>query len=64
MNLMYERMKAIRETKTKMVHDTYEILIEMGDTHSAAVDRMAKKFEIRPEEIEQMLTEEPGEEDE
>ena len=64
MDWMYERMKAIREAKTKMVHDAYELLTEDGYTHEKAVSRMSEKFEIRPEEIEQMLAEEPGEEDE
>ncbi len=62
MDWMYERMKAIRETNIQRVHDTYEILIDMGDTHEKAVSRISEKFEIRPEEIEQMLAEEPGEE--
>ncbi len=57
MDWMYERMKAVRETRIRDVQTMYEILMEDGYTHEKAVSRISGKFEITPAAIEKMLAE-------
>lgn len=67
MDLMYEkykeRMKGFREAKTNVIQTMYKNITADDITHDNAVRMISKLLEINPEDIEQMLAEEPGEED-
>ena len=64
MDWMYEKSRAIRDTRVQDVQNMYQILMDMGDDHAGAVNRIAKQFKIEPEDIEGMLAEEITEESE
>ena len=64
MDWMYEKSRAICDTRVQDVQNMYQILMDMGDDHAGAVNRIAKQFKIEPEDIEGMLAEEITEESE